>query len=159
MHHHQFSCPWDYLSEFFHCPFKEWSGASYMKDCRGVNSFDEISAAKLDFEKFFRSFEVLVLFSYFFFHLFLFDEVCFRCSHVLVIFLLSKRSDTFLFWQLYFFYCFSFPFIINQEQIPFLYPGCIFVFYHIENVFFLETTYTLTKIMLYRKKIKFHEML
>ena len=45
--------------EFFPRPFKEWSRVSYKEDSPDVYLFDEIPAAKLDFEKFSRSSEIL----------------------------------------------------------------------------------------------------
>ena len=56
----------------------------------GVHSFDEISAAKLGFDKFSCSSEVN--FSYFFLSS-LFYVVCFQYSQVFVIFLLSGHSN------------------------------------------------------------------
>ena len=59
---------------------------------------------------------------YFFFHLHLFNSVCFQTSQVLVSFLFSECSTFFLIWQFYSFCYLPFP------QIPFLYPDSIFLF-------------------------------
>ena len=49
------------------------------------------------------------LFILFFFHLCLFCKIRFQYSQLLVIFILSKRSDVFLIWQLWSFFYFCFP--------------------------------------------------
>ena len=76
-------------------------------------SFDEISTAEVDFGKFSRSSEVLFSFS-FFFCLRLFDGICFQYSQILVIFLFSQCSGSFLFWQFYFFHFCLLPLFIKS---------------------------------------------
>ena len=81
----------------------------YKKNCLGVYPFDGISDPELAFKKF----SSKLFFSYFFFHFCWFDGVCFQYSQVLVVFLFSKCSDSFLIWQSYSFHCFSFPTYVN----------------------------------------------
>ena len=73
---------------------------------QGVRYIGEISAAELGFKKFSDLSEVL--FSYFFFHLHLFDGAHFQYFQVLVVFLFSNRSNISLIWQFNSFHCFSF---------------------------------------------------
>ena len=99
----------------------------------GVYSFDKIPKAELGFKKISRSSEIL--FSVFFFPLRLLDGVCFQYSQVLVGFLFSECFDTFLFWQYDSFHYSSFSTFHYETrtfflcQIPFLYPGCIFLLF------------------------------
>ena len=69
------------------------------RECTGVDSFDKISTAEFDFEKF----------SHSSFFSSLFDRVSFQYSQVLLIVFLFQCSDAF---QRGHFRCFSFPFFI-----------------------------------------------
>ena len=95
-HCHQLSCLLVHLFEFFPCPFYEWFRVSYKGDNPGVYPTNEISAEELDFEKLSALSEVI--FSYFFFHLGLFDGIRFQYLQVIVIFFFSGRTDSFLIW-------------------------------------------------------------
>ena len=88
----------------------------------GVHLFDKIFTAELGLQKFSRFFEIL--FSYFFFHHHLFDGVRFQYSQVLVVFLFSKRSDTFLISLLYTF-CYVSFFTLHYGQDTFSMPNSI----------------------------------
>ena len=79
-----------------------------------------------------RSFHVLLRYSFviFFFHICLFDSICFQYSQVLIIFLLAKHSSVFLIWQFYFSIVFLSPLFVvimaqfsmqNSISIPLLY--------------------------------------
>ena len=90
--------------------------------------FVEIPTAELDFEKFFRSSEIL--FFNFFFHLHLMVSASNIFKYV-VSFLCSEGSDSFLIWQFYslrYFFCFRLlawhSFLC---KIPFLYADCVFL--------------------------------
>ena len=88
------------------CPIQKLSRISYKGDCPGVYPFDEISAVELGLEKFSHSYKAF--FSNLLFHLCLFIGVHFQYSQVLVIFLFSKHSDSFLIWLFYSFHYLSF---------------------------------------------------
>ena len=88
MNSHQFLCPFVHLSEFFPRPKKEPDNFTNGY-CRGVYSFDEISAAEHVLEKF--SFFSDVLFTYFFF-ICLFDGVCFENFQSILIHSFSKKK-------------------------------------------------------------------
>ena len=73
----------------------------------------------------------------------LFDDVHFQYSEVLLNFLLSKSSDTFLIWQLYSFYCFSFPpFIISIAD--FWIPNSIFISFKLNMLSFWVQSHLLS---------------
>ena len=105
---------WSICENFFHVHFNNGPEHLTEGDCLGINSFDEISAAELGFQKFSPS---ELFFSKFF--LCLFDDVCFEYSQVLVIFLLSKGSNIFLARQFYSFCCFSFSLLYYEHDIFF----------------------------------------
>ena len=75
-----------------------------LRDCPSVYHFDKTSAEELGLKKFSRSSKALFsfLFFFFFFHFCLFESVCIQYFQVLVVFFLSKRSDSFLIWHFYF---------------------------------------------------------
>ena len=83
------------------------------RDFPGVYGFDEISTAKLGFEKFFRSFEVL-------FFPCISSCLTVTTSSILKVpelFLPFKYSTYFLIWWFYFFRCFSFS--LHYEYVGF----------------------------------------
>ena len=106
----------------------------YEGNCSDVYIFDNISATEFGLEKFSHSSRLL---SYFFFRVRLLDWILFQYSQVFVIFLFSKRSESFLIWQFYYFrYLFFFSSRFSSWtwrfflcQIPFLYPGCTFLLF------------------------------
>ena len=122
------------LFKFFPRPPEEWYRVSYKRDSPGTNSFDEILAEQLGFEKLFRSSEKLLLF-------FLSSPLVWWC--LLPIFLstckfLIKRSVFFLLffiWQFSSFCHLSFPTSHNwygtffyAKLLPYIvtvYPNCL----------------------------------
>ena len=109
---------WTICQSSFLVHFKNWP-VSYKKDSPSVYPFDEVPVVELGFEKFSRSSEILFL--KFFFHLSLFDGVCFQYFQVFLGFLFSEPSDSFLFWQPYSFPYLSFPSLLLLTLHVFLY--------------------------------------
>ena len=96
---------------FFLCLLKEWFQVSYKGNNRIVYLFDESLVAKLSFEKFSRSSEIIV-FHFFLFHLHSFVGVNFQYCQLLVSFLFSERSDSWFGSSIPSIMCCFFPILI-----------------------------------------------
>ena len=111
----------------------------------GVSPFDEIFTTEFGFQKFARLSEIIILVCFFFFNLRLFDGVHFHYSQVLLSFLFSVNSDSFLinitvlFFWLFVFFCFSLlAWHIFLSKISFLYPDCIFLLFVFESLILFQ---------------------
>ena len=130
MHRHDFSCSLMHLLKFFkNTPEYLTRGTAQMFIT--LMKFLQYSLVSSSF----------LLFN-FFFHLVLFDGICYQYSQVLVIFLFYIDSDFFLDLVVLFlpsFVIFPFSFLafhIFLYQLPFLYPDCIFCMYKSFKFFF-----------------------
>ena len=94
-----------FWSIYLNCSLVHFKNRSqyYKGDSQDIYPFDKTPAAKFDFEKLCRFFEIV--FCYFFFHFCFSDGVHFQYSQVLLIFLFSKHSNSLL---IRYFYSFSY---------------------------------------------------
>ena len=130
MHRHQLFCPLIHLTVFFLCLLKEWFRLSYKGCCPGVYLFDEIFTTDLGFETLLHP--PRLIFTIFFIHNRLSDDVCFQNSRVFLIWHLSNGSNAFPIWLFYSLHCLSLP-IFHYEYGAFFtaefYPDILAVFF------------------------------